>query len=414
MYSIHTRDDLEKLKKLQETKSLIFKERLKEKLGKQDFHYDLEEVFEPVTTKQVESNENQKQLSEKQIQALHDSTRIASQTVQAIKNQTQAIRESSNALNKNLQKSIKEGIQEYDEITNRNNQLLTSLVTSNQVDSSIVKTVSNLLSDKNKSQFSIEPIMGYPNLFTINPHNPQQVLIKGSTMTFENGHSYDLSNPDLQYFITNTQFDKPINDWSAIYIFLNDMKYDLNYGDKKSIRYQFIKELYSRHQLQGLAQDYTQGLAGSSATAPAQDYTQGLAGSSATAPAQDYTQGFTQGYTQAHDLHGQSQGFAGSSATAPTQDYTQGFAGSSAQGYTGSGLRSYARSSTQQYIFLPSDPDELVDKLKLLYFEKVGGNDSFLINEEIIAIVDKLLEYECISPSQHQNMQSYARSNLIS
>ena len=152
MYSIHTRDDLEKLKKLQETKSLVRKERLKEKLGKQDFHYDLEEVFEPVTTKQVEATENQKQLSEKQIQALHDSTRAASQTtVQAIKNQTQAIRESSNALNKNLQKSIKEGIQEYDEITNRNNQLFTSLVTSNQVDSSIVKTVSNILNDKNKS-----------------------------------------------------------------------------------------------------------------------------------------------------------------------------------------------------------------------------------------------------------------------
>ena len=89
-------------------------------------------------------------------------------------------------MNKNLQKSIKEGIQEYDEITNRNNQLLTSLVTSNQVDSSIVKTVSILLNDKNKSQFSLEPItqsfaQDNPNLFTINPHNPQQVLIKGST-----------------------------------------------------------------------------------------------------------------------------------------------------------------------------------------------------------------------------------------
>ena len=378
MYSIHTRDDLEKLKKLQETKSLVRKERLKEKLGKQDFHYDLEEVFEPVTTKQVEATENQKQLSEKQIQALHDSTRAASQTtVQAIKNQTQAIRESSNALNKNLQKSIKEGIQEYDEITNRNNQLLTSLVTSNQVDSSIVKTVSNLLNDKNKSQFSLEPItqsfaQDNPNLFTINPHNPQQVLIKGSTMIFENGNSYDLSNPDLQYFITNTQFDKPINNWGPIYNFLNDMKYDLNYGDKKSIRYQFIKELYSRYQLQGFAQGHTQGFAGSSA--------------------QDYTQGFA----QAHDL----QGFAGSS--------TQG----QLQGFTGSGLRKLSRSyangesSTQQYIFLPSDPDELVDQLKLLYFEKVGGNDSFLINEQIIAIIDKLLEYECISPSQHQNIRS--------
>ena len=97
------------------------------------------------------------------------------------------------------------------------------------------------------------------------------------------------------------------------------------------------------------------------------------------------------------------------------------------QGFTGSGLReaaqSYAngeysrsstQSSTQQYIFLPSDPDELVDQLKLLYFEKVGGNDNPQLNEQIIAIVDKLLEYECISPSQHQNMQSYARSNLIS
>ena len=137
-----------------------------------------------------------------------------------------------------MQNSIKEGIKQYNEITNHNNQLLTSLVNSNQVDSSIVKTVSNLLNDKNKSQFSLEPItQDNPNLFTINPHNPQQVLIKGSTMTFENGNSYDLSDPDLHYFITNTQFDKPINNWGPIYTFLNDMKYDLNYGDKKSIRY---------------------------------------------------------------------------------------------------------------------------------------------------------------------------------
>ena len=357
MYSIHTRDDLEKLKKLQETKSLVHKERLIEKLGKQDFHYDLEEVFEPVTTKQVESNEK----------------------LQAIENQTRAIEHNNNT----LQNSIKEGIKQYNETTNHNaelrNQLLTSLVNSNQVDSSIVKTVSNLLNDKNKSQFSLEPIEGYPhsstNLFTINPHNPQQVLIKGSTMTFQNGNSYNLNDPDLQYFITNTQFDKQINNWDSIYNFLNDMKYDLNYGDKKSIRYQFIKELYSRYQLQG----YTQGFAGSSA----------------------------QDYTQAHDL----QGFAGSSA----QGQSQGFTGSGLNGESyRETSRSSTRSSTQQYIFLPSDPDELVDQLKLLYFEKVGGNDSFLINEQIIAIIDNILEYECISPSQHQNMQSYTRSNLIS
>ena len=100
-----------------------------------------------------------------------------------------------------------------------------------------------------------------------------------------------------------------MNDKNIIYSFLNDMKYNINYGDKKSIRYYFIK-----------------------------------------------------------DLHNQ---------------YYQ----------LGSGLPSYARSNSQsyanQYVFLPSDPDELVDQLKLLWFEKLGGNDSFPLNEQFIAIVDK-------------------------
>ena len=91
-------------------------------------------------------------------------------------------------MNKILQKSIEKEIQaigqqtqgivqEYDEFTNRNNQLVTDLVNSNQVDSSIVKTVSNLLNTK--SQFRLEPVEGNPNLFIIIPFtNPQQVLIK--------------------------------------------------------------------------------------------------------------------------------------------------------------------------------------------------------------------------------------------
>ena len=155
-------------------------------------------------------------------------------------------------------------------------------------------------------------------------------------MTFENGHSYDLNDPDLQYFITNTKFDREINNKNIIYSFLNDMNYNISYGDKKSIRYYFIKDLHNQY--------------------------------------------YSQGYTQ---------------------------------GYTGSGLNCEAtREATTQYIFLPSDPDELVDQLKLLYFEKLGGNDSFLLNEQIIAIIDKLLEYECITTNQHQNMRSFAQSNL--
>ena len=111
-------------------------------------------------------------------------------------------------MNKNLQKSVENGIQEYDAITNRENQLVTNVVNSIQVDSSILKTVSTLLNDENKSQFGLEPIIGNPNLLTINPTNPQQVFYKGSTMTFQNGNTYNLNNPDLSYFITNTQFDK--------------------------------------------------------------------------------------------------------------------------------------------------------------------------------------------------------------
>ena len=115
MYSIHNRDDLENL---QEPRSLIRKQILKQKVGKQDFQHDMEEVF-PVTENQEQNQIQTKLEAEKQIQALRDFT----QTTQVIRYQTRAIYQSSSALNKNLQKSIKDGIQEYDEITNRNNQL---------------------------------------------------------------------------------------------------------------------------------------------------------------------------------------------------------------------------------------------------------------------------------------------------
>ena len=156
----------------------------------------MDKVFESVTTKQATATENQKQLSEKQIQAserqlqaLNDSSLA---NAELSKNQTRAFKEGIQESSNNLQKNL----QYYDEITNRNNQLLTSLVNSNQVDSSIVKTVSNLLYDKNKSQFSLELITkDNPNLFTNNPSNTQPVLIKGSLMTFESGNSYDLNDP---------------------------------------------------------------------------------------------------------------------------------------------------------------------------------------------------------------------------
>ena len=92
------------------------------------------------------------------------------------------------------------------------------------MDSSIVKTVSNLLNERNKSQLIFKPVEGSSNLFTINPTNPQQVQIKGSPMTFQNGNTYNLNDPDLSSFINITQFDKQQQNVLLIHTFLNDMQ----------------------------------------------------------------------------------------------------------------------------------------------------------------------------------------------
>ena len=61
-------------------------------------------------------------------------------------------------------------------------------------------------------------------------------------------------------------------------------------------------------------------------------------------------------------------------------------------------------SGISKTIFLSSDPNELCDRLKLLLQEKHGGNNSNLIDEEIVAIIDKLMEYNCISKKQHKQI----------
>ena len=68
-------------------------------------------------------------------------------------------------------------------------------------------------------------------------------------------------------------------------------------------------------------------------------------------------------------------------------------------------------SGVSKTIFLSSDPDELCIRLKLLLQEKHGGNNSDLINEEIVAILDNLLEYKCITEKQHK--KNLIKCNLL-
>ena len=176
---------------------------------------------------------------------------------------------------------------------------------------------------------------GNPNSFTINLTNPQLVQIKGSTMTFQNGNTYNLNDPDLSYFITITQIDTEIQNENLIHSFLNNMKYDINYADKKSKTYYIIKDLFNQYKYREI-------------------------------PYREYQLG-----------SGLNQNTLGTSS-----------------------------SKSLICVFLPSDPDELVDQPKLIALEKVCGNDNPMINKQIIAIADKLLEYECITTNQHQNIQS--------
>ena len=68
-------------------------------------------------------------------------------------------------------------------------------------------------------------------------------------------------------------------------------------------------------------------------------------------------------------------------------------------------------SGISKTIFLSPDPDELCERIKLLLQEKHAGNNSDIINEEIVVIVDKLLEYKCITKKQHR--QILIKCNLI-
>ena len=68
-------------------------------------------------------------------------------------------------------------------------------------------------------------------------------------------------------------------------------------------------------------------------------------------------------------------------------------------------------SGVSKTIILSSDPNELCDRLRLLLQEKHAGNNSDIINQEIVAIVDKLLEYKSITKKQHKQILN--KCNLL-
>ena len=71
----------------------------------------------------------------------------------------------------------------------------------------------------------------------------------------------------------------------------------------------------------------------------------------------------------------------------------------------------FSASGASKTIFLSSDPDELCNTLKLLLQEKPAGNNSDIINDEVVAIIDVVLKYKCITKKQHK--QILIKCNLL-
>ena len=63
-------------------------------------------------------------------------------------------------------------------------------------------------------------------------------------------------------------------------------------------------------------------------------------------------------------------------------------------------------------IFLPDNPNELCDKTNLLLQKKRAGNNSNITKEGIVAIIDKWLEFKCLTPTQHK--KKFKKSILYS
>ena len=68
-------------------------------------------------------------------------------------------------------------------------------------------------------------------------------------------------------------------------------------------------------------------------------------------------------------------------------------------------------SGISKTVFLSSNPDELCNIIILILQEKHAGNNSDIIDDEVVAIVDKLLEYKCISKKPHK--QILIKCNLL-
>ena len=343
MYSIHNRDDLQKLKKLNDINNKLKEQRLKKKLGRQDFHHNVNELFEPVTKKQTHIQESISNQTEKITENQEKSDASRQLITDAINQNTLSAQKS----NKKFIQTINEAVKDYDTISKHSTQTINDLVKKNSISTDITHTLSNLFTNTNP-QFNIHFIKEVNNYkFYINQYYKIPIKIEHQNIIFLiTNHSYDLTDPNLEYFLNNPDLKRhQISNFVPIFNFLIDMNYDTKMGDKRSERYKLIKDLFDQYLIKSES-------------------------------------------TSASGLRSTKKD-AKKDATKDVKKDAK---------------KQIIKNDDSKIIILSSDPNELVNKLRILKQQRIAGNDSKLINTHIEAIVDQLLKLDIINTKEHSNI----------
>ena len=193
-------NNIEDLQKLDEAVSLqnqVKVVRLQDKLGKQNFHKDMKEVFEPVT-KSIENT---------------------SETL------TKAITESSNKNNKAIE--------------NLNNKLLEIMNDRGILASYLMSPLSKITNPQNTSQFRLKKDHNSNGVNDLLMKNKSPITLYGNMLLFrDSGKVFELKG-DLLEMITNSKYNvdlASLQDKKLMYIFARELNFDAKAVGNKSTR----------------------------------------------------------------------------------------------------------------------------------------------------------------------------------
>ena len=197
LYSIKDREDLENLNELVSLQSQVKAVRLQDKLGKQNFHENMEKVFEPITKSLKNTSENL----------------------------TKAITESS--------------IKNNQAIENLNNILLEIMNDRGRLASYLMSLLSKITNLENTSQFRLEKDHNSNRVNDLLMKNKIPITLYGNMLTFRDTNKHFELKGDLLEMITNSKYNvdlASLADKKLMYDFAKEMHFDQKALGKKSIR----------------------------------------------------------------------------------------------------------------------------------------------------------------------------------